>query len=99
MLNGVDELSFEKGTIFHVMDTLPSWQLGAWHVERIGSHGEVMETGFVPTVISPTEMVETRMATSLPISILQGFSEFWHDPNPNLKLEWQHHCRYPARLQ
>ena len=46
-----NELLFDKGTIFNVVDTLPTKQKGrgVWRVSRINAKGEVVEAGFVPT--------------------------------------------------
>lgn len=46
-----NELLFEKGTIFNVVDTLPDQQKekGMWRVNKINCLGEVVEAGFVPT--------------------------------------------------
>ena len=43
-----NELTFDKGQIFHVVDTLPLGHAGMWRVERVGSKGETGEMGLVP---------------------------------------------------
>ena len=43
-----NELTFEKGHVFHVVDTLPLGHAGMWRVEKVGSKGEIGEMGLVP---------------------------------------------------
>ena len=67
-----NELTFEKGAIFHVVDTLPHGYPRMWRVERVGSKGEMEEVGLLPISLSPAEVMENA-ATSLP-RFFQNFS-------------------------
>ena len=49
--NSRAELLFERGAIFHVLDTLPLGQPGMWHVERLDQRGETVEVGLIPTLL------------------------------------------------
>jgi hypothetical protein len=44
-------LSYEKGDIFYVFDTLPLDHLGMWNVKKINSRGEAIETGLIPVEV------------------------------------------------
>ena len=51
-VRGVNQLiSYEKGDIFYVFDTLPLDHVGVWHVKKLNSKGEAIETGFIPVEI------------------------------------------------
>ena len=48
---GSQLLSYEKGDIFHVFDTLPTDHLGMWNVKKLNSRGEAIETGLIPVEV------------------------------------------------
>lgn len=61
-------LSYEKGDIFHVFDTLPRDQVGVWHVKKLNSRGEAIETGFIP--------VEVRSACYYVCDVIPIYNNF-----------------------
>ena len=61
-------LSYEKGDIFYVFDTLPPDQVGVWHVKKLNSRGDAIETGFIP--------VEVRFAGGYVCDVIPIYSDF-----------------------
>ena len=55
-------LSYEKGDIFCVFDTLPLDHVGMWNVKKLNSRGEAIETGLIP--------VEVRSACYYRMSVI-----------------------------
>ena len=44
-------LSYDKGDIFYVCDTLPADHVGVWQVKKLNSRGEVIESGLIPVEV------------------------------------------------
>lgn len=44
-------LSYDKGDIFYVSDTLPADHVGMWQVNKLNSRGETIEAGFIPVEV------------------------------------------------
>lgn len=45
---GKGELSFRKGEVFHVVDTLYNGKPGSWLVYRLGRNGQEIQRGVIP---------------------------------------------------
>ena len=52
-------LSYDKGDIFYVLDTLPDEYVGVWHVKKLNSKGEATETGFIPVEVRSAKTIST----------------------------------------
>jgi hypothetical protein len=46
-------LSYEKGDVLHITNTLPTGHAGYWQAEKVGSKGETLGAGLVPVSFSP----------------------------------------------
>ncbi|XP_037082457.1 tight junction protein ZO-1-like [Pollicipes pollicipes] len=54
------ELSFRKGDIFHVVDTLNMGVVGAWQVYRIGRNNEATQKGVIPNKSRAEELATAQ---------------------------------------
>ena len=43
-----NELSFRKGEIFNVRDTMYQGLIGAWQAKRVGKKGQLLDQGILP---------------------------------------------------
>ena len=50
-------LSYEKGDIFYIFDTLPLDHVGMWNVKKINSRGESIETGLIPVEVRSVNLL------------------------------------------
>ena len=50
-------LSYEKGDIFYVFDTLPLDHVGMWNVKKINSRGEGIEAGLIPVEVRSVNLL------------------------------------------
>ncbi|XP_037080628.1 tight junction protein ZO-1-like [Pollicipes pollicipes] len=55
-----NELSFRKGDIFHVVDTLNMGVVGAWQVFRIGRNNEETQKGVIPNKARAEELATAQ---------------------------------------
>ena len=43
-----DELSFRRGEVFHVLDTMNGGTIGSWRAQRVLQSGAETEVGIIP---------------------------------------------------
>ncbi|XP_043195405.1 tight junction protein ZO-1-like [Amphibalanus amphitrite] len=55
-----NELSFRKGDIFHVVDTLNNGVVGGWQVNRIGRNNEATQKGVIPNKARAEELATAQ---------------------------------------
>lgn len=46
--SGEDELSFRRGEVFHVLDTMNGGTIGSWRAQRVLQSGAETEVGIIP---------------------------------------------------
>ncbi|XP_043213913.1 tight junction protein ZO-1-like isoform X2 [Amphibalanus amphitrite] len=59
-----NELSFRKGDIFHVVDTLNLGVVGAWQVFRIGRNNEETQKGVIPNRARAEELASAQLSAA-----------------------------------
>lgn len=54
------EMSFCKGDVFHVMDTLHNGVVGSWQVFRIGRNNQEVQKGIIPNKARAEELATAQ---------------------------------------
>ncbi|KAF8789141.1 Tight junction protein ZO-1 like protein [Argiope bruennichi] len=57
--SGKGELSFRKGEVFHVVDTLYNGKPGSWLVYRLGRNGQEIQRGVIPNSSRAKELAKS----------------------------------------
>ncbi|CAL1264673.1 unnamed protein product [Larinioides sclopetarius] len=61
---GKGELSFRKGEVFHVVDTLYNGKPGSWLVYRLGRNGQEIQRGVIPNSSRAKELAQMQQTSS-----------------------------------
>ncbi|PRD31097.1 UNVERIFIED_CONTAM: Tjp1 [Trichonephila clavipes] len=61
---GKGELSFRKGEVFHVVDTLYNGKPGSWLVFRLGRNGQEFQRGIIPNSSRAKELAQMQQTSS-----------------------------------
>ncbi|KAG8186733.1 hypothetical protein JTE90_009802 [Oedothorax gibbosus] len=61
---GKGELSFRKGEVFHVVDTLYNGKPGSWLVYRLGRNGQEIQRGIVPNSARAKDLAQSQRPSS-----------------------------------
>ncbi|KFM74781.1 Tight junction protein ZO-1, partial [Stegodyphus mimosarum] len=62
--SGKGELSFRKGEVFHVVDTLYNGNAGSWLVYRLGRNGQEIQRGVIPNSARAREIAHAQQTSS-----------------------------------
>ncbi|XP_071033804.1 tight junction protein ZO-1 isoform X2 [Parasteatoda tepidariorum] len=61
---GKGELSFRKGEVFHIVDTLHNGKPGSWLVYRLGRNGQEIQRGVIPNNSRAKELAQSQNVSS-----------------------------------
>lgn len=62
--SGKGEISFRKGEVFHVVDTLYNGNAGSWLVYRLGRNGQEIQRGVIPNSARARELAQAQQTSS-----------------------------------